>query len=88
MPTDEQLDIQDIKTLYPFDANCDEHCNRRHLQHLLEGYRAHIAGNQETCPYSPGGARDISFQEGRQLAKADMAHYRARTDQHGTWETE
>jgi ribosome modulation factor len=50
----------------------------QHLKHMFEGYRAHIIWNQhdpdkvfDTCPYSPGSARERSWEEGWNMADRD-----------------
>ena len=46
----------------------------RHLHYVFEGYRARVSGEYESedeSPYSPGGARDISWRGGYRQAITD-----------------
>lgn len=74
------MNIQDKDVLLSFPQGHLATSMERHLLHMLEGYRTYVAGNQEIRPYSPGSARDESFQEGVRLAEADVAHRAQRTD--------
>lgn len=48
----------------------------QHLKHEYEGYRAYTRGEEPNCPYSPGSARAVSWQEGYLLACADETNRR------------
>ena len=62
----------DIKK-YHQDPTCSVDSNLQHLIHLIAGYRAFITNDEELRPYSPGSARQVSFEEGIKMAKADLA---------------
>jgi hypothetical protein len=53
--------------------DCCADSNKQHLIHLLAGYRAFVTNDEETRPYAPGSARQVSFEEGIKMAKADLA---------------
>lgn len=55
-----------------YDSRCDEHCNRRHISHMFEGYRDTVRGSEDARPYPPGSARDVSWSKGRRLAIKDL----------------
>jgi len=45
----------------------------QHLIHILIGYREYIMTfGEDTQPYSPGSARDVSWRHGRELAAVDL----------------
>jgi hypothetical protein len=48
------------------------HSNTLHLIHVLAGYRALIMEDEELQPYSPGSARQYSFDVGVKMAKEEL----------------
>lgn len=58
------------------DATCDADDNLQHILYMFAGYRAGVTDDEETQPYSPGSARDASWQHGRQIAITDMNNNR------------
>jgi hypothetical protein len=57
-------------TVFGLDSNCGKDANLQHLKHWAEGYRAYILGEFDRM-YSPGSARDVSYQMGQEQAKKD-----------------
>jgi len=64
--------VDDIKK-YHQDSTCSLDSNNQHLIYLIAGYRAFVTNDEELRPYSPGSARQVSFEEGIKMAKADLA---------------
>lgn len=59
--------------LWGDDTTCSDDARLQHLKHFFLGYRAQMTNDEETQPFSPGSARDISWQMGVAQAKKDMA---------------
>jgi hypothetical protein len=64
--------VKDIKENHQ-DPSCSADNNLQHLIYLLAGDRAFITKADELRPYSPGSARQVSFEEGIEMAKEDIA---------------
>jgi hypothetical protein len=74
---DEIIPLVDIDGM--LDQSCSKDANLQHMRNFTAGYRSQILGNQETRGGSPGGARDVSFQMGREMALRDLNHFETRT---------
>lgn len=56
------------------DRSSEDWANVAHLRHVFEGYRAVVLERGEaSCPYSPGGARAVSWESGAKRAREDLA---------------
>lgn len=59
--------------MFPFneyDKDCSADSNCMHMMYMLEGYRAYHL-NDDSSPYSPDSAKDVSWKIGYNQAKKD-----------------
>jgi len=63
-----------------YDPSCSADSNGQHMRYMLEGYRAAVLDPDPSAlesplarPYSPGGARDVSWVTGFKQALKDLA---------------
>lgn len=54
------------------DKTAPDWANVEHLRHVFEGYRTIVLGGDESCPYSPGSARNLSWKIGEEQARKDL----------------
>jgi len=54
-----------------YDPTCHPYSNAQHMKFLLQGYRAAVL-KETYCPYSPGGARGVSWTIGFNQATRDL----------------
>jgi len=60
-----------------YDPTCGADANCQHMRYMLEGYRAYVLDPYDVSPYSPGGARDVSWKKGFEQAGKDSKPFQA-----------